>query len=69
MANTPSSPLRLIRIIQISITNSLNSKPFNSGKTNIKNWITPCLPTLIFIRSCDMIIPSVLMLSSLRLAN
>jgi len=69
MANRPSSPLRLIRIIQIRITNNLNFKPFNSGRINIKNWITPCLPMLSFIRSCGMIIPSVLMLSSLRLVS
>ena len=69
MTNRPSSPLRLIPVIQIKITNNLNFKPFNSGRINIKNLITPCPPTLIFIRSCDRIIPSVLMLSSLRLVN
>ena len=65
----PSSPLRLILFIQIRITNNLNSKPFNSGRINTKNSITPYPLTLIFIRSCDMIIPLVLMLSSLRLVS
>ena len=69
MTNRPSSPLRLVPVIQITITNSSNYKPFNFGKTNMLNWVTPCPPTLIFIRSCDMIIPSVLMLSSLRLVT
>ena len=48
------------------LTNNLNSKPFNSGKINSKNWVTLSLLTLIFIRSCDMIILSALMISSLR---